>query len=181
MPDEAQGYSAVAKSLHWIVAAIVVALVPMGLVMTDLDHGPLQDRLFLIHESFGVSVLALMLARLAVRLRGAPAPLDTPADGGRPVSVLVHGALYLLLLLTPIVGWFALSAYGRGPSFFGLGQLPALIGKDEPLSKVLFAVHQIGGLMIAALVIIHIGGVLRHALVARDELIWRMLPARRAR
>ena len=181
MSGEAEGYSTAAKSLHWLVAAIVIALIPIGLVMTDLDHGPLQDRLFVIHESFGVSVLGLMLLRLGVRLRGAPAPWPPLTRPERIVSVAVHHTLFALLLLTPIVGWFALSAYGLGPSFFGLGHLPALIGKDEPLSKILFAVHETLGLAIAALIVLHVSGALRHALVKRDELIWRMLPRRRVR
>jgi len=177
MAEGAPGYSAAAKTLHWLVAAIVVALIPIGLVMANLDPGPLQDRLFVLHESFGVVVLALMLLRFGVRLRDAPAEWPSLTATERAASRVVHHALYLVLLLTPVVGWLALSAYGLGPSFFGLGKLPALIGKDEPLSKLLFGAHEAGGLLIAALVVVHVGGALRHALVKRDQLVWRMLPA----
>ncbi len=175
---ETMGYSAAAKVLHWLVAALVVALIPMGLTMADLKPGPLQDRLFVLHESFGVALLSLMTLRFATRLRGAPPSYPTLSRGERIASAAIHHMLYLLLLATPIVGWLALSAYGLGPSFFGLGHLPALLAKDEPLSKILFGFHKAGGLLIGGLALLHIAGALRHALVKRDDLPWRMLPAR---
>lgn len=174
--DELTSYSAAAKCLHWLVAALVIALVPIGMIMADLKPGPLQDRLFVLHESLGITLLALMVVRLATRLRGAPAPDASLRSPERIVAGAVHHTLYLMLFLTPMVGWLALSAYGLGPSFFGLGHLPALLAKDEPLSKLLFGLHQAGGLLTGGLVLVHVAGVMRHALVKRNELIWRMLP-----
>jgi len=174
---ETKGYSIAAKILHWLVAALVVALIPIGLTMADLQPGPLQDRLYVLHESFGVTLLALMILRTANRLRGAPPPYPTLSRGERVASAAVHHLLYLLLLATPIVGWLALSAYGLGPSFFGLANLPALLAKDEPLSKILFRFHEAGGLTIGGLALVHVAGALRHALVKRDDVLWRMLPA----
>ena len=76
-------YSKTAKWLHWLVALIVTGLIPVGVTMTNIKEGPLQDRLYVLHESFGVTSLTLMLLRLAVRLRAgpAPAPLLTPLEG----------------------------------------------------------------------------------------------------
>ncbi|MGC1862647.1 MAG: hypothetical protein WA733_16420, partial [Methylocystis sp.] len=56
-PDasEQRGYSAPAKLLHWLIAPIVLAMIPVGAIMGDLPHGALQDRLFFLHESFGLT------------------------------------------------------------------------------------------------------------------------------
>jgi cytochrome b561 len=175
--DGPKSYSATAKWLHWLVAALVIALVPIGMIMADLEPGPLQDRLFVLHESLGITLLALMVVRLANRLRGAPAPDASLGRAERIAAGAVHHTLYLMLFLTPLVGWLALSAYGFGPSFFGLGNLPALLAKDEPLSKILFGLHEAGGLLIVTLVLAHVAGALRHVLLKRDDLITRMLPA----
>jgi cytochrome b561 len=169
-------YSPLAKALHWTVALIVIGLIPVGLVMADLKPGPLQDRLFVLHESFGVTVLALMVLRAVRRWRGHPAPYPGLPHWERRLSTSVHHALYALLLLTPVLGWLALSAYGLGPSFFGVAELPRLLPKDEPLSKILFPIHEASALLIAGLATLHIAGALRHALLKRDDLIWRMLP-----
>ncbi|MEJ0094102.1 MAG: cytochrome b/b6 domain-containing protein [Methylocella sp.] len=174
--ENGQDYSAAAKWLHWIVAAIVITLIPVGVIMADLPEGSLQDWMFFFHESFGVTVLALMVVRLIQRLRGAPPPYPTLTRTERILSIAVHRALYLLLFLAPLLGWLALSAYGLGPAFFGLGKLPALIGKDEPLSKILFQLHGLVGFVIAGVVAIHIAGAFLHGFVKRDGLIFRMLP-----
>jgi cytochrome b561 len=169
-------YSPVAKALHWAVALIVIGLIPVGAVMADLKPGPLQDRLFFVHESFGVTVLALMILRLLRRWGGRPAPYPGLAPWERRLSTGVQHALYALLIVTPVIGWFALSAYGLGPSFFGVAELPRLLAKNEPLSETLFDIHGACAFSIAGLATLHVAGALRHALVKRDDLIWRMLP-----
>ena len=177
--SERPGYSAPAKWLHWLIAPIVLAMIPVGAIMGDLPHGALQDRLFFLHESFGLTVLTLMIARIATRLRGAPpppAPSLTLAE--RMISAATHHAMYLLLALTPALGWLALSAYGLRPAFFGLFEPPALLAKDEPLSKLLFFVHGVAGFSLAALITLHLLGVARHVFIKRDRLVWRMLPGR---
>lgn len=176
MIETGRQYSPLAKALHWAVAAIVIGLIPVGLIMADLKPGPLQDRLFVLHESFGVTVLALMLLRTVRRWRGRPQPYPGLEPWERRLSTGVHHALYALLLVTPVLGWLALSAYGLGPSFFGVAELPRLLAKNEPLSKILFPIHEASALLIAALATLHVAGALRHALVLRDDLIWRMLP-----
>ncbi|BBU62692.1 cytochrome b [Methylosinus sp. C49] len=172
---ERQPYSPLAKTLHWIIAALALTSLPTGVVMADLDKGPLQDNLFVLHESIGVIVLALMVPRLLARLRRRPGSSADLTPAERLVSKATHRGLYLLLIATPIVGWLALSAYGLGPSFFWLGHLPALLGKDEPLSKQLFELHEFLGWVLLALIALHIAGVIRHR-IAGDEVVWRMLP-----
>ncbi|WP_158271780.1 cytochrome b [Methylosinus sporium] len=168
-------YSPLAKALHWIIAALLLFLLPIGVVMADLDKGPLQDDLFVLHESAGLLVLALMVPRLSARLRRRAEAGRNIAPAERLVSNATHLTLYLLMFAAPLVGWLALSAYGLRPSFFWLGHLPALAPKDEPLSKQLFSFHEIMGWVIVALIVLHIAGAVRHRL-AGDDVIWRMLP-----
>lgn len=176
--SENQGYSAPAKWLHWLIAPIVLAMIPVGAIMDDLPHGALQDRLFFLHESFGLTVLALMIARVATRLRGAPPPAASLSRAERIIAAATHHAIYLLLALTPVLGWLALSAYGLRPAFFGLFEPPALLAKDEPLSKLLFSAHGLAGFTLAALIALHLLGVARHHFVKRDGVVQRMLPGR---
>ena len=73
--DRPETYSAASKWLHWLIAGLVLVALPMGVILDKLPEGPLQDRLFDLHRSLGVLVLALAVLRVAARWTfGAPAP-----------------------------------------------------------------------------------------------------------
>ncbi len=69
------GYPPTSKWLHWLIAACVLTMIPIGIVMGRVGKGPTQDTLYLLHKSFGILILALMLLRLLNRvIVGVPAP-----------------------------------------------------------------------------------------------------------
>ena len=171
------GYSGAAKALHWIMGIIILCLVPAGLAMTHMAEGPAQNSLFSLHEEFGFLILWLAVLRLWVRrTRGAPAPAAGLTRFERIASTATHHLLYLLMFAMPLLGWFGKSAYGSKISLFGLVDVPALLPKNEAVSDALFLLHDIGGYLIAGLLVLHIGGAFMHAFVKGDGVFQRMLP-----
>ena len=171
------GYPASSKWLHWLVAISVLLTVPIGLVLPYLAPGPLQDSLYNFHKSLGVTILILMLLRLINRFSvGAPAPEPGLERWQRAVSSAVHGALYLLLIVQPLVGYWANSAYGAATPVFGMFEMPAMAANDLALAEKLFAVHRWTGILIAVLVAMHIGAALQHYFIHKDNVLQRMLP-----
>ena len=62
----------------WLASVVAIAI-----AMTNLGEGPLTNKLYELHKSFGVTVLALALVRLGVRsVRGAP-PFEPMPDWQR--------------------------------------------------------------------------------------------------
>jgi cytochrome b561 len=176
--SESCGYSPLAKWLHWIMAAFVLSIVPIGLTMTRLPSGKLQDNLFVVHESFGATVLALACLRLAVRLiRGAPAPYPGLPRWQRLAADVSHRTLYVLVIVLPLLGWAGTSAYRAPISVYGLFELPPIVAANRPLSDVLFGIHMAGAYLLAAIVAVHIGAALMHGFVRHDGVLARMLPA----
>lgn len=170
-------YSGFAKLLHWLVAICVIIMIPIGITMIRIGPGDLQNVFFTIHRSLGVLVLVLMVIRLLNRLiAGAPPPEPTLDAMQRAVSHVVHMALYALIIAQGLIGWVATSAYGAAISFFGLFDVPAIVSKDQSLADPLFAAHYWLGLVIAALVLMHIGAALFHGFIRRDGVLQRMLP-----
>lgn len=162
--------------IHWFVALCVFGLLPAGVVLARLDYGPTQERLFFVHSSVGLLVLALTLLRLGLRVAGRmppPAAVLTPFE--RMASRTAHLSLYVLLLLTPFVGFLGANTYGEDVSFFGLFRVPALLAKDESLSDQVFAVHMACAILITLVVIAHIVGAVVHKL-RHDGVNERMLP-----
>jgi cytochrome b561 len=171
-------YSATAKWIHWLIALVVIPMIPEGVIMKRLiEEGPTRENLYDLHEAFGAVVLLIMVARLARRvIFGAPAEDATLSPFERRASLAAQYALYALLLITPVLGWLGTNAYGDPVSVFGLFEFPRLLGKDEALSEQIFYWHLAGGLFIAAIVALHSGAALYHRFVKRDGVLARMLP-----
>jgi cytochrome b561 len=171
------GYPTSSKWLHWAVAACVLITIPVAIAMNQVSEGPMQDTLYNLHKSLGVLILLLMILRLINRLMvGAPAPDPTIARWQKAASSAVHGLLYVLLFVMSVAGYIANSAYGAKTPFFGLFELPMIVGKNEALSEKLFAFHKYTGWLVAVLVLVHIGAALQHHLIHRDNVLRRMLP-----
>jgi cytochrome b561 len=175
-------YNAVARALHWLTVALLLAIIPLGLVMGGLPRGLLQDTFFVTHESLGLSVLGLSALRLLWRLAG-PAPPPSTALGPleRRASGGVHALLYLLLFLMPVTGYLFVSFSGIELRYFGLIEVPSLVAKAKPRADLALSIHASLQWAIYALAALHIGAALYHYFRRRDNVLQRMLPALRRR
>jgi cytochrome b561 len=170
-------YPATSKLLHWLVAACVLITAPVAIAMTNVDKGPTQDALYNLHKSLGVLILILMVLRLINRLTVGALAAEAEIEPWQKVaSSIVHTSLYVLLLAMPVVGYIANSAYGASTPFFGLFELPRIIGKNEGLATQLFTLHRWVGWLVIVLVLTHISAALYHHFVRRDAVLKRMLP-----
>jgi len=171
------GYSGFAKLLHWLVAICVLMTIPAAFTMSNAAPGPMQDGLYNFHKSLGVLIFVLIIVRIIRRwVGGAPAPEASVAPWQRAASSTVHGLLYVLLLAMPIVGHLANSAYGATTPFFGLFNIPPILGKNEDLANQLFLYHRWAGWAVAALAALHIAAALQHYFILKDGVLQRMLP-----
>lgn len=171
-------YSAVAKFLHWVIAALVLAAIPIAVAMVRVGEGPLQNALFTLHKSLGATILILMLLRLVYRLVYSPPPMVKAIPPLMKFGAqLSHFSLYALLIVQAGLGWLGNSAYtGGGTTVFGLFELPVLVGKNEKLAEQVFGIHIILGFAIAVLIVIHVAAAMYHHFVRQDRTLVRMLP-----
>lgn len=173
---EALGYSAVARTFHWLTAALVLTMLPIGIAMATFDLGPdVEDPLYHVHRSIGALVLVITAARLVYRVfnPAPPLPADMPALQ-QFAALFTHWALYALLIVQPIVGWIATSAYRAPVLFFWLFDLPPIWQEDRAFSEAMFVVHRTMGILIAVLICVHIAAALYHRFVLKDHVLRRM-------
>ncbi|WP_118132756.1 cytochrome b [Oceanicella sp. SM1341] len=183
--DDGFHYHWLQRLLHWTIALLVIFMVPAGLVIADFSNkaavegllGPAGfDTLYALHKSTGFAVLALMILRIAARLAFAKPPYYPPlTDFERIASSSVHGILYLLLLVVPVLGWLGVSAYPAPLPFYGLFEMPAISGPDQPFAESVLGVHGVLGIAIGVLACIHILAALYHGLLKRDGVLGRMI------
>lgn len=171
------GYSAGARRLHWLVAAIVLAQFLVTMLMPEFHRETPPDPLITLHFSLGLLVLLLMSWRLAARLR-RPVPLDMPASPPweRRAARATHIAFYLALLLAPWLGWAAASAHAVPVTFFGIVPLPDLAAAKSGWAFKAGDLHALMMWTLLGLVALHATGALVHHFVRHDGVLQRMLP-----
>lgn len=171
-------YSATARALHWIMAVLILSMLPVGFIMVQPGLArAVQDALFISHKNIGVAVLLLALARLLWRWRHpAPElPASIPAWQAR-VAEVSHWLLYILMVAMPLAGYIRVRAGGFPVEFLDRLGLPTLVPRSDALAEAAKAAHHYGGLALAALLALHIGAALHHALILRDGVWQRMGP-----
>ena len=175
--NSAERYGAVAQLLHWTIVALVIVQFTLGFSAQGLPIS--MQRLVLLsrHKSVGMTILALVLLRLAWRVYSPPPKL--PAGMSRVQQLAAKGShvlLYALLLTMPLVGWITSSASHLTVSWFGLFEFPNLVGPDPRLAHVAKAVHFTMAWTLLALACLHALAACWHQWWRKDGLLLRMLP-----
>lgn len=171
-------YTTTAIALHWLLALAIIGSFSVGLYMSDLPVSPQRLKLYNWHKWAGVIILTLSAARLLWRLTHRP-PADVPMPAWqRAAAHWTHRALYLLFFAVPLVGWAYSSAAGFPIVLFGVLPLPDFVPQDKALSLLIKPWHGYLAYTLAALVVLHVAGALKHQLIDRDGLISRMRPGR---
>ena len=175
-------YGAGARVFHWLTATLLLVIIPMGLIMGRLPRGTPQNVLFITHESLGLTILALTLARFLWRLgHQPPAPSTDLNQVEHVASGGVHVLLYAILIIMPVTGYLFVTLSGIDLSYFGIVHVPALTEPDKPLGKTFGAIHITLQWAIYALAAMHIGAALHHYFFRHNDVLARMLPGLRSR
>ncbi len=177
VPDR---YSRLSISLHWLMLLLIAATYACIELREFYPRGSdPREALKSWHFMLGLSILMLVLVRIAARfLASAPPIVPAPSVWQQRLAKLVHLALYLLMIGMPIAGWLILSAKGKPIPFFGL-ELPALINPDKALAEWIQEIHETAGLVGYYLIGLHALAALFHHYLVRDNTLTRMLPRRR--
>ena len=169
------------RVLHWITALFLIILIALGVWMTERAAANLWDALtntlYGWHKLIGFLVLLLTAVRIMVKIRSSPPPAYPSSVPPTTVKLAAagHRALYLLLLVVPLLGWAGVTAY---PALITLGgfHLPAMPGipKDQALAKQLFEIHGNLALVLAILALGHVAAGLHHLIVKKDGVFQRI-------
>lgn len=173
-------YGLVAKSFHWLIAVMILALLPIGLFMGGMENSPFKFQVFAMHKSFGLLVFFLGLLRLVWRLFISPVPdhMENHKHWEVMLARAAHFWLYVCIIGMPLSGWLMSSAGEYPVPFFGI-PMPALMGKDENLGHLFKETHEILGYTLMFILALHIAGALKHHIMDGDETLQRMTSLRR--
>jgi cytochrome b561 len=174
-PKEVWRYSVGTIAMHWLTVLCFIGIYA-AINLADLFEKGSAGRAILrdTHFSLGLLVFVLVWVRIALRVVGITPPIvPAPPVWQEKLGKALHGFLYLMMVLMPLVGWAVLSARGKAIPFFGLS-LPALMGEDKELGRKIMEVHELGGNLGYLLIGGHAVAALFHHYVVKDNTLRRM-------
>ena len=196
MNNAASRYTKTAIVLHWLIAIGIFGMFGIGWYMSGLpkdapkaiaydlfDLGIYTWQLseavsprtfyFNLHKSIGVTQLALIVVRLCWRLtHQPPALLDSLKAWEKKLAEKAHKVLYLLMFAVPMSGLIMATYSKYGVKWFGV---PLIRGLDkEGLREAFVEVHEIAGILLLLVIILHVAGALKHKFIDKDETMKRM-------
>jgi len=168
-------YGLIARSLHWLIFLLVVAMLLGGVLLPHLPSGGFKSLAYSAHKSTGVVILLLMILRLIWRSCN-PLPRNL---ANRPIlnyaAHVLHICLYTLLFLQPLSGILMSQAYGYPVSVFGVFELPRFIWQSATLGQFFREVHGAAAAILASAIVVHVAAALKHHYIDGNRTLMRMI------
>lgn len=177
-PATSHRYTLTAQALHWLVAALMFAVLPLAWVMVSMPRDAAsRGLLYTLHKSLGLTILVLAAVRLFWRATHKAPPLPCRLARWERASALAsHWLLYVILIGMPVSGYLLSASAGKPVTYFGLFALPTM-EKNDALHHAAAFMHQATGQWaVYALVLLHVAATVWHVAVRRDGVLERMLP-----
>ena len=170
-------YTFPARLLHWIMAIGFVFMWGCGYTMTELveDDSWLQEFLFDLHISTGVTLLGLLALRVAVRVVNRPPPLPSGiSELERKVAHVGHAVLYALPALVIAAGWAETNFGGHTVKWFGVAMPRVFPETGEDLQILSTDVHMWLAYTMLAVAAGHVAAAFKHRWIDGHDVIRRM-------
>lgn len=170
-------YTFSARILHWLMAVGFLFMWGCGYAMAALvkEDSPLEEALFGLHISVGVTLLFLLVLRIVIRvISEIPAPLAALSSWEKTGSHLGHLALYALPAAIIALGWAETDFGGHGVTWFGVA-MPKLLPTMESLwgvnlEAVTSQLHKYLAYVMLAVAAVHVAAVVKHRIEGHDVL-----------
>ncbi|MGB8814160.1 MAG: YceI family protein [Paracoccaceae bacterium] len=182
MHNTAQSYGTIARSLHWLMALLVLSAFALGLYSSDLPTNTAQAAahkalFFSLHKTTGVAIFFTALIRIAYAFsQPRPTALHPDRTLETFAAEATHWTLYISLLAVPLAGWVHHAATtGFAPILWPLPQDLPFVPKSQSVAIAAAILHWIFSFLLGATIALHIAGALKHVVIDRDHTLNRML------
>jgi cytochrome b561 len=184
-PMGVERYTATAVVLHWAIAVLIGLNIVLAIGSGYVPDGWVRPMIDL-HKSCGITVLGLLVVRVAWRLGHRPPPWPAAYRGWeKRAAHLAHLALYVLMFAMPATGWVHDSAWAGAAGhplklfwvipWFRLGFVTGLDAatRDE-VHRVFGEVHTLTSYALYGVLGLHVLAALKHQFIDRQAELQRM-------
>ncbi|MDD3265867.1 MAG: cytochrome b [Burkholderiales bacterium] len=169
--SEIKRYDAVARSLHWLIAILIIGEYLIGLNIDTFDNFKW------LHIQVGLIILLLVFIRVYWRITHKYPKMDSSLSRSNQIMAKMgHEVMYLLMLIIPLLGLALIITKGKAMNIFGFN-VPAII---EPVSRSIRSIIKSTHVYLAHAIIFmasfHALAALLHQFVHNRLILSRMLP-----
>lgn len=159
-------YGLKAQRYHWLSAVLIIVMIPLGLVMKNVETEATKNILYRGHVIIGALILLITVARVAWRRKDfSPGPPEGLSGLHLRAFNAIHVLLYVLIFVLTLSGIGTLVSSGIGSILAGSSAtpIPVDLGDVAPARA-----HGITAKIYIALLVAHIGGVVFHQTTKSD-------------
>lgn len=174
-------FSATTRTLHWLTVPLLAIAWALGTFDEILPRGTARAAGLMVHISIGLAILAMLLARIPLRI--ASAPPAGPTKFGTwmtiwtdPAARVTHYLLYFLLAAVPVSGIILQFAHGASLPLFGFAEIASPWAYNRTFAHNVKEVHELTAHALLITAVFHAIAALIHHFVFRDNTLLRMLP-----
>ena len=167
-------YDNVARGFHWLMVALIVAAFGLALLV-DTFPSSWEDQVVNAHKLIGVSILCLVVLRLAWRAGHRPPPAEPMGWLLERAAALGHALLYCLMVAVPLIG-LAFAAWSGQGIDFGIFSIAPVMAENEVVARQIGEIHELAAYALVGLAGLHALVALWHHFVRKDDVLRRMLP-----
>lgn len=177
MRDTADRFSGMTVGLHWFMAFAMISMMIFGYVIDAMPRGDAKSYWVWWHRGLGVAILAIAVWRIAWRIRnGLPSLPGRDIAWQENAAIAAHWFLLAATVFMPVSG--LMRSLGRGQPVDVLGLFViGPIEKNDTIREIGVFVHETGGMLVAAVIALHVAAALKHHLMDKDATLRRMLGA----
>lgn len=173
--DTTTHYGVISRINHWLSALLIITLLGIGLYFHEMPKGDERTYWLQLHIALGALFFIILAFRIVWRLIvTSPEPLPQPQIVywiSKGVQFILLLALVLLIVSGPLIVWTA----DRPINVFTWFSIPSPLGRMETLHEILEVVHKVCSRVMLFGIIIHVLGVVKHAVIDRAPIMQRMI------
>jgi cytochrome b561 len=163
-------YSAMAKSLHWLTAIMILGQYLIGIT---LDYTEWKS----LHFQIGYIIVILVIWRIIWRITHVYPELDAQIKGhGRLLAHVGHYTLYLLMVLVLISGFLRLITKGEHLNVLGFNFAPLMHEMSKTERTPYKLAHEYLAHLFILLIALHALAAFAHQFLSKIPCLSRMLP-----
>ncbi len=169
------GYDRKTIFLHWLSAALVIALWAAGQTIDAFPKGMPRITVRSLHITFGAVLAIVIVLRMMWRRNGGnKLPASNNGVLGK-VAIGVHQLLYFLLIVVVTIGLACV--WIRGDNLFNLLTVPAFDPGNKDLRHNAVELHGLLANILLSVAALHALAAIWHHLVKKDMVLRRMWPS----